>query len=177
VKIRQLDADDAATYQRLRLEGLQEIPTAFGSSYQAEAGRTLSDIAARLGAEATTSVFGAFADGQLVGIAALSRTNAEKRAHNATVCGMYVTPAFRRRGVGQALLDAIIIHARTFPHLRNLKLSVNASNTAAIALYQSRGFIHFGREREALSVDGTYYDEEFYALPLYHNAHPQPAHT
>src|SRR5437762_538462 len=127
MKIRQLNQDDAASYQSLRLEGLKESPTAFGSSYQVEAGRTLPDVAARLqtSPESTTSVFGAFAEGRLVGIATLARTHAEKLAHNATVCGMYVTPEFRKRGIGLALLDAIILHARTFPHLRNLKLGVN----------------------------------------------------
>ncbi len=172
MKIRQLNPDDAAAYQPLRLEGLRESPTAFSSSYAAESARTPADIAARLQttADATVSVFGMFADERLVGIAALVRTTSEKLAHNADVCGMYVTPAFRRRGVGRALLDTLIAHARTFAHLRNLKLSVNASNTAAIALYQSRGFILYGLEREAICVDGVFYHEEFYALPLNRNA-------
>ncbi len=117
-------------------------------------------------------MFGAFADERLVGIAALVRTTNEKHAHNAELCAMYVTPAFRRRGVGRALLDAIIAHARTFARLRNLKLSVNASNTAAMALYQSRGFIPYGLEHEALCVDGVFYHDEFYALPLNRNAEP-----
>jgi ribosomal protein S18 acetylase RimI-like enzyme len=79
---------------------------------------------------------------------------------------MSVTPTFRGCGVGRALLDAIIAHARTLTHLRKLKLGVNASNAAAIALYQSRGFIPYGLEHEAMCVDGVFYDEEFYALPL-----------
>lgn len=83
---------------------------------------------------------------------------------------MYVTPVFRGRGVGRALLDAVIAHARAFAHLRNLKLSVTAPNTAAIALYRSRGFIPYDAEREAICVDGVFYDEEFYALPLSRNA-------
>lgn len=170
--IRRLCPDDAATYQPLRLEGLQESPTAFGSSYTAEAGRTLAEVAARLqtAADATVSVFGAYSDERLVGIGALARTTTEKAAHNATVCGMYVSPSFRRRRVGQALLDAIITHAQTFTHLRNLKLGVNASNVAAIRLYQSRGFTSYGLEPEALCVGGVFYDEGFYVLPLNRNA-------
>lgn len=172
MKIRRLSPDDAADYQPLRLEGLQDSPTAFSSSYAAESGRTMQEVAARLQttADAPTSVFGAFAGDRLVGIAGLARSMAEKLAHNATVCGMYVTPAFRRRGIGQALLDSIILHARTFPNLRNLNLGVNSSNGAAITLYQSRGFIRFGVEREAICVDGVFYDEEYYALPLNRNA-------
>ena len=169
--IRQLCPDDAATYQPLRLEGLQDSPTAFGSSYAAEAGRTLSAVAARLQttADATVSVFGAFTGKQLVGIGALARSPTEKAAHNATVCGMYVSPKFRRQRIGQALLDAIIAHARTFSHLRQLKLDVTANNAAAIQLYESRGFTRYGLEPEALFVDGVFYDAVLYALPLNRN--------
>ena len=160
--IRRLCPDDAAAYQALRLEGLLESPTAFGASYAVEAGRTLSEIEARLqtAADATVSVFGAFADGRLAGIGALARTTTEKVAHNATVGGMYVSPAFRGRRIGPALLDAVITHARTFAHLRNLRLCVNATNAAAIRLYQSRGFTRYGLEPEALCVDGIFYDDE-----------------
>lgn len=172
MKIRQLNSEDAAIYRPLRLEGLLESPTAFSSSHAAEVSRTPAEIVARLRttADATVSVFGAFADERLVGIAALARTTSEKLAHNAEVCGMYVTPVFRGRGVGRALLDAVIAHARTFAHLRNFKLGVTASNAAAIALYRSRGFVLYGVEREAMCVDGFFYDEEFYALPLSRNA-------
>ena len=170
--IRRLCPDDAAAYQALRLEGLLESPTAFGASYAGEAGRTLAEIEARLQttAEVTVGVFGAFADERLVGIGALARTTTEKVAHNATVGGMYVSAPFRGRRIGQALLDAVIAHARTFAHLRNLRLSVNATNATAIRLYQSRGFTRYGLEPETLCVDGVFYDDELYALPLHGTA-------
>jgi ribosomal protein S18 acetylase RimI-like enzyme len=77
---------------------------------------------------------------------------------------MYVSPAFRRRGLGRALLDAALTHARSLAGLRQLKLTVNATNAAARALYQSSGFVRFGVEADALCIDGVYYDEELYAL-------------
>jgi len=166
--IRRLEAADAAAYQRLRLEGLQESPTAFGSSYSDEARRTLSEVADifKTSANAPSAILGAMADGQLVAAVGLACTSAEKRAHNATIWGMYVTPSFRRRGAGQVLLDAVIAYARTIPHLRNLKLGVNAANTAAIALYQSKGFTRYGLERESNLVGGIYHDEELYVLSI-----------
>ncbi len=166
--IRPLTPEDAAVYQALRLEGLLESPAAFGSSHRAEVGRTLAEVEARLqsGPDAMVTVLGAFCDGKLGGMVALIRTAAEKLAHNAMVGGMYVTPPQRRRGIGEALLDAVIVHARTFPHLRNLKLSVNATNVPAIALYRSRGFVPFGLEPEALCVGGAFYDEEHQSLSL-----------
>lgn len=166
MKIRHLGPEDAAIYQALRLEGLQNSPAAFGASYEAEAGRSLAEVAARLQAGSAAKVFGAFSEDKLVGIAALVHTDLEKLAHNATIGGMYVTPAHRGHGVGGTLLDTIISYAQVLPRLRNLKLTVNASNTAAITLYRSRGFIPFGLEREAIYANDTYWDEAYYALPL-----------
>jgi RimJ/RimL family protein N-acetyltransferase len=168
ITIRQLGPEDAAAYQQLRLEGLRESPTAFGSSYTDEGRRTLAEVADifKTSANALSAVFGAMADGQLVAVVGLACTSAEKRAHNATVWGMYVAPTFRRRGAGQALLHAIIAYARTIPHLRNLKLGVNAANTAAIALYQSHGFTRYGLDRESLLVENIFHDEELYVLSI-----------
>lgn len=79
---------------------------------------------------------------------------------------MYVDPECRRRGVGGALLDAVIAHARSLTGLRQLKLGVNATNGAARALYESRGFALIGLEPQALCIDGQFYDEAFYLLRL-----------
>ena len=80
---------------------------------------------------------------------------------------MYVSPKFRVQGVGGALLDRVLSHAKKNDVLRQIILGVTANNSAAISLYRSRGFKRFGLERDALLVDGTYFDEEH--LELYFN--------
>jgi len=96
--IRALTSSDAAAFQRLRLQGLQESPTAFGSSYAEEVNRPLDEVARRLSVEEDDSfVLGAFtADGLLVGVTGLHRPARVKTGHKAHVWGMYVAPAFRR---------------------------------------------------------------------------------
>src|SRR5262249_24184767 len=162
--VRQLTPDDAAAYQHLRLQGLRESPTAFSSSYSQEADRSLSEIAVRLtpAADGSRCVFGAFASEKLVGILAFVRPTREKLRHCAELAGMYVAPEFLWRGLGRALVDAALAHARLLPGVRQLKLTVNATSTPARALYRSRGFTRCGVEPEALCVDGRYYDEELY---------------
>jgi RimJ/RimL family protein N-acetyltransferase len=108
--------------------------------------------------------FGAFVGDQLAGILAFIRPPRAKLLHCAELAGMYVAPKFRRHGLGRALVDAAITHARSLPGLRQLKLTANATNLAARALYQSRGFACVGVDPEALCVDGRYYDEELYVL-------------
>jgi ribosomal protein S18 acetylase RimI-like enzyme len=168
MKVRALTADDASTYQTLRLLALQESPTAFSSSYSDEAIRSPSEIAVRVtpAPDGSLCVFGAFVDEQLVGFVAFVRSKRAKLLHCAELAGMYVSPEFRRRGIGGALIDTTLAHARSLPGLRQVKLAVNATNVGARCLYRSRGFKLFGLEPDALCIDGRYYDEELFFLRL-----------
>ena len=60
IEIRILTPDDAAIYRAVRLEGLQNHPDAFTSTFERESEQPLSFFADRL---ATSTVFGAFRDG------------------------------------------------------------------------------------------------------------------
>jgi ribosomal-protein-alanine N-acetyltransferase len=59
------------------------------------------------------------------------------------ISNVAVLPAYRRRGVGTALLDELEREARKV-RLSFLTLEVRASNTAARALYAARGFRETG---------------------------------
>ena len=63
-------------------------------------------------------------------------------------------------------MQAAIAHAECMRGIRQVQLSVTANNLAATALYLSLGFTEYGREREALCVNGELYDEALMALPL-----------
>jgi GNAT superfamily N-acetyltransferase len=166
--LKKLVPSDATLYQSLRLRGLQESPAAFSSSPADEAGRTIAEIEARLTPvpDGSRCTFGAFVDGHLAGLVAFIRAQRVKLMHAADIAGMYVAPDFRRRGLGGQLVDAAIAHGRTLPGLRQLHLTVNASNEPARALYRSRGFACVGVQPEALCVNERYYDYEYYVLRL-----------
>jgi ribosomal protein S18 acetylase RimI-like enzyme len=166
--IRQLTADDAVVYQALRLFALEESPEAFSSSPSEEATRSAEEIAVRVtpAPDGSRCVFGAFEADRLAGFLAFVRPERPKLHHWADLAGMYVAPEFRRRGLGRALVDAALAHARALPGFRQVRLSVNASNLPARSLYQSRGFKCVGVEPEALCVEGRYYDLELYVIRL-----------
>jgi RimJ/RimL family protein N-acetyltransferase len=167
--IRPLGATDAATFQALRLRGLRESPEAFGSTYEEEVGVPLGEIAARLarGAEGEDVVLGAFGDeGQLVGVAGLRRDSYRKARHRARVWGMYVAAEARGHGLGRALLESLIAHARTLPGVERLTLGVVPGNQAARSLYLRLGFVSYGLEPQAYSLAGEYWDSEHMALFL-----------
>lgn len=166
--IRPLDTADAAAYQRLRLLALRESPTAFSASYEDEVGRPLDDVAARIAPAKDGSIcmLGVFVRDELAGFVAIVRPQRAKLRHAVELAGMYVAPAHRRRGLGRALLDAAIAHARSFDGVRQVKLGVNTANAAAVALYRSVGFERYGTEPDALCVDGTFHAAAHYILRL-----------
>lgn len=164
--IRRLTPADASAFHALRLAGLLESPSAFGSSYTEEKDRPLSEVEARLAVERDSGVFGAFEGTALVGLAGLHRERRQHFAHKAFVWGMYVTPTSRGKGIGQALLRDVLALARSVPEIQQVNLSANAGNVAALRLYESTGFNAYGCERGAMIIDGKPQDEVLMCLRL-----------
>ena len=159
--IRRLIATDAAPYRELRLEGLRTDPTAFGASWEDEASRPLTWFAERLEHNAVLAS-GSPAGVALAGVVGLLVPDAAKLRHKGILWGMFVRPGARSTGLGAALLESILDHAAQV--VEEVRLTVVASNTAAVRLYARAGFKEYGLERRALKFDGDYYDELMMAL-------------
>jgi RimJ/RimL family protein N-acetyltransferase len=159
MQIRRLTPADASAFQELRLAGLREEPSAFGSSYEEEKDFSTSIIEGRLTVRSDQGPFGAFEQGNLIGLVALGRERMNNLSHKCLIWGMYVKPEHRGKGIARALLFEALSLARSVPELRQVNLSANASNTGAIRLYESLGFKAFGREPGALLINGELHEE------------------
>lgn len=163
--IRPFIETDAELFRVLRLRALTEEPEAFGASAADFAQTTLPDMVQRFRQTDDAFVLGAWMPG-LVGMVGVMRESGTKRRHKASVWGMYVAPEMRGQGVGRALLTDAITHAAGLLDLEQLLLHVVSSNTTAVGLYRSLGFITYGVEPHALKLGSRYVDEEWMALPL-----------
>ena len=67
----------------------------------------------------------------------------EKNAERAQVISMWVDPAYRRVGVGKALIEAVVAWNRA-RGVRELVLMVTSVNVGAIAFYERLGFVRTG---------------------------------
>ena len=159
VQIRRLVPSDASAYQALRLQGLLESPTAFGSSHDEEVDRPITLVAESLAEESGRNMVGAFVGTKLVGIVGIGRETSLKEKHRGFIRSMYVAPEARRQGVGKALMGAALEFAQSMSGLRQVNLAVTSGNIAAIATYVRFGFSVCGTSPEALYVQGRYYDE------------------
>lgn len=154
ITIQRLNPTYADAYRALMLEAYACHPDAFTSSVAERVALPLSWWEKRLDerADAKDMVLGALAQGQLIGVAGLSFETREKAAHKATLFGMYVPLAYRGRGIGAQLVQAVLAQARFFPQVLLVQLTVTEGNVAAHNLYAAQGFQVFGVEPMAVRV-------------------------
>jgi RimJ/RimL family protein N-acetyltransferase len=100
--------------------------------------------------------------GEIVGSGTICREARPTMRHAASL-GMSVDAAHRRRGIGRALLQALVDWARE-QGLRRVALQVMTRNAAGIALYKKMGFVEEGCHRMALFKQGVWVDEYTMAL-------------
>jgi len=161
IEIRRLTPADAEDCRTIRLKALRTAPEAFGSVLAVEEGRTLAEVAERL---ESSAVFGAYAGSRIVGMVGFKQETGPKDRHKGLVWGFYVEPEARGQGVGAALMEALVAHARGL--VEQLTLAVVTDNAAAIALYRRLGFETYGVEPRALKGPDGYVDEALMVLFL-----------
>lgn len=159
--VRRLGPEDAEAFHALRLEGLARHPCAFAASPEEECGHSLAEVAARL---ERAPVFGAFDGTHLVGVAGFAIPARAKKRHKGLLWGVYVREGARGRGLGRALVQAVIEHARA--HVVQLHATVVTTNEPALRLYRSLGFSTYGLEPRGLACAGQYFDQELMVLML-----------
>lgn len=158
IPIRPLEPSDARAYRDLRLEALAASPEAFGSSYEEEAPLPLETVRARIPASGPSAIFGAFAEGRLVGMAGFAVYERAKASHKGVMWGVYVQADGRGQGLGRRLVQQVIDHASR--HVIMLEAAVGLMNERARRTYHALGFRPYGIERKALRVGDVFYDEE-----------------
>jgi ribosomal protein S18 acetylase RimI-like enzyme len=161
LEIRLVLESDAAAWWQLRAESLTNEPLAFGKALEEHRATTIDEIARRLREPPPDSFYlGAFAGGKLVGMATFIRESGLKERHKGRIFGVYVSAAYRRQGVGFALLSTLLEHAQGDSSLEHILLSVAAGQHAAQELYRKLGFATYGTEPGALKIGAAYVDED-----------------
>jgi GNAT superfamily N-acetyltransferase len=147
MNIRSLQPDEVSLHRELILRALRDSPDSFGHTLAEAEAQPLSywQTLTRSVTEPDRHVmFVACVDetvcGSIYGLLHRERLEAGR------VGGMWVDPAWRRQGIGRALLQAVFAWA----HQRNLKqlgLWAPAHSVAAVGLYRQAGFRETGHRR------------------------------
>jgi ribosomal protein S18 acetylase RimI-like enzyme len=159
LEIRLLDGRDAKSYYDLRLEGLKKHPENFSMSVEEWKQWDLEEVAKYLEEKDPNWTWGAFLDGELVGIVTLTRNTVEKENHKATVQSVYVSPKARGQRIGVKLIEKVIEFTEEHEDLWQLFLMVTKHNEPARGLYEKMGFEVIGEQKHSLRVGDEYIDE------------------
>jgi ribosomal protein S18 acetylase RimI-like enzyme len=135
IRIERLKTDAGERLRTIRLRALQEAPYAFEATYEESAARPPESWARQL---ADLATFVAVDGGHDVGMVRAGPHGV--LADAAYLISMWVAPEARRRGVGNALIDAIVHWAKATGYAR-VVLDVGTHNPHAIALYVRAGFV------------------------------------
>lgn len=164
IEIRTLGEADALAWWHLRWKALRNEPFSFGKSVEEHEATSVELTASRLRETPLSFTLGAFSGSALIGIATFMREDTKKERHKGRVFGVYVAPGFRRAGVGEALISALIAKAREDSSLEQILLAVTANGGAAERLYNRCGFETYGVEPRALKIGTEYADEKYMIL-------------
>jgi L-amino acid N-acyltransferase YncA len=96
-------------------------------------------------------------DGKVVGWAAFSPTSSRECYAGVVEHSVYVAEEARGRGVGRALMDALVESADA-GGLWTIQTSIFPENEASVALHQRVGFRVVGRRERIAQLDGVWRD-------------------
>lgn len=167
VTIRRSEAADAAAMSRLMshpevLPGLMQLP--YGSEEQWRA--RLTD---NLAPGRSDLPLVAVSQGEVVGSAGLHAAGPAIRRRHVMHLGLAVLPSAQGKGVGKALMAALVDYADNWGQVLRIELGVYVDNNRAIALYKRFGFEIEGRQRAYALRAGRYVDS--FAMA---RLHPNP---
>jgi GNAT superfamily N-acetyltransferase len=148
VLVRETVIDDWQALRDIRLTALQDAPDAFGSTYAEQVAFEEADWRARIIRGGTFLAYlpevGAPEPAGLIG-------GYQEGAGQAELISMFVRPQARGRGVGEALIAAVIGWARA-RNARSVHLWVTETNKHARMLYERCEF-SLTRERQPLPAN------------------------
>ena len=144
IALEPITPQNAMVFKAVRLRALQDMPSAFGSTYAKESQLTDADWIKRAlqwNSERSAALLAMDGDTACGIVGSFLDQDDATRAH---LVSMWTAPTHRRRGIGRLLVNEVLGWAR-LREARTLQLMVTSNNEAAILFYQGLGFTRTGR--------------------------------
>ena len=169
ISIRRSQVADAAALAQLLshpevLPGLLQLPYATEEQWR----QRLND---NLAPGRTDLPLVAVLDGEVVGSAGLHPAGPALRRRHVMSLGIAVAAQAQGRGVGTALMAALLDYADNWGQVLRIELTVFVDNERAVELYKRNGFEIEGRMRGYALRNGRYVDT--YAMARLHPSPPR----
>jgi ribosomal protein S18 acetylase RimI-like enzyme len=163
--IRESTLADLMQYRELRLDALQDSPTAFSADYQANFNQPMSFWEGRVKPDEHGKLFFAECKSHLIGMTGIRQGESPKTKHGAYIWGVYVRPEWRGLRIAEVFIETCINWAKA-RQVNIVKLGVTTTNTSGVRCYERCGFTIYGTEPRGILYEGKYYDEYLMSLSL-----------
>jgi ribosomal protein S18 acetylase RimI-like enzyme len=130
---------------------------------QAEVAALIADVLAAVHAGDASLRASLGEDGTLLGLGYWQRYERPTHWPHADLQKVAVAPGAQGRGVGRALVTALVADARK-ADIEVLTLDCRADNVSALHLYESLGFTEYGRLEKFAAFGERRYDKVLYKL-------------
>ena len=157
VEIRPMQPEDWPAVAEIFVEGIATR----GATFETEAPSYESFDAGHHAAHR----FVAVEDGRVVGWVALAPTSARACYAGVAESSVYIAESARGRGVGRALMEALVASAET-AGIWTIHAGMFPENAASVALHESLGFRLVGRFERIAQLDGAWRDTVLLELRL-----------
>jgi ribosomal protein S18 acetylase RimI-like enzyme len=159
--IRRLSKEDLDAYKTLRLHSLMTDPDAFFATHEEVAHWLpyLFENELRIIEGQPFGYYGYFVRNKLVGYISLQQPYYKKQHHFIELQNLYITPEYRKQGIGTELLKHVLAKASYLPEVESVHLSVVSANADALHLYQSLGFEVTAVRKRVIKAHDAYFDE------------------
>ena len=158
------DAEQMIAYLKATAE-----ETEYGLSYPEELNFTVKDeedFIVNYAADKGSIMITAFDGERLVGNASLSCVMDRKKTLHRATFGIAILKSHWSQGLGRKILTELIAFAKRAGY-KMLELEVASSNTTAVNLYKTLGFVVYGERPCSLKLkSGNYYGELLMVLDL-----------
>lgn len=144
ITITPITPENVFSFKKVRLQALQESPSAFGSTYAREVAFPESEWLARVERWNGEKGVGFLAMNEKTACGIAGALLDPEDTSRAQLVSMWTAPSHRRTGVGRLLVNAILDWARQ-RNVKTLLLMVVSTNDAAIRFYERLGFAKTGR--------------------------------
>lgn len=160
--INNISPDRFEEYKNIRIEALENIPQAFGSTVEEELKKEDSvwiEILQKSLENKDEFLVFAEIEGSLAGMMRAYREQSQKCAHNASIVSVYVNKKYQGKGLSSLLMESLIEKIKINTEILRLELMVVTTQISAISLYKKFGFEIVGTLHKNVSVNGVFYDE------------------
>lgn len=165
INYRLLQKTDIQSYRQIWLECLELFPDNFGTTYEEAYQATKLKLENVIETNDVDSfMFGAYFEGNLIGICGFLRETRLKTKHRGEIVQMYLNPNFVGQGIGNKLLTHCIEKAFKNPEIEQIILTVVAENAKAVYSYKKVGFESYGHLENYFKSGNHYTSQEFMIL-------------